>query len=59
MYHDRTKHIGVKYYFIHLNVFNIDVQVQKINTKGNLADMGTKVVSGKSYSTVGTSCISP
>ena len=32
VYHDRTKHIGVKYHFIRLNVLNGFVQVERIHT---------------------------
>ena len=44
MYHERTKHIDVKYHFIRDIIADKRVLVQKINTKDNAADMFTKAL---------------
>ena len=44
MYHDRSKHIAVKYNFIHETVFEGLVAVKKVATTDNPADMMTKLV---------------
>ena len=44
MYHDRSKHIAVKYNFIHETVFEGLVVVKKVATTDNPADMMTKSV---------------
>ena len=36
--------MDVKYHFVRDQVANGDIQIQKISTKNNPADMGTKVV---------------
>ena len=42
MYHERTKHIDVKFHFIRDTIAEGKVLVQKISTKENPADMFTK-----------------
>ena len=42
IYHERTKHIDVKYYFIRDVIESKKIQVLKIATEDNLADMFTK-----------------
>lgn len=42
MYHERTKHIDIKYHFIRETIAERKVSVQKINTRDNPADMFTK-----------------
>jgi len=44
VYHERTKHIDVKYHFIRDLVNNGEVQVLKIDTEDNPADIFTKVL---------------
>ena len=44
MYHERTKHIDVKYHFIRDTIAEKKVLIQKINTKDNPADMFTKAL---------------
>jgi len=44
MFHERTKHIAVKYHFIRDVIENGDVEVLKIHTSQNPADMLTKVI---------------
>ena len=44
VYHARTKHIDVRYYFVWKIIEEGGVLVQKIKTDDNLADMLTKVV---------------
>jgi hypothetical protein len=43
MFHERTKHIDIKYYFIH-DVIEDKLKVCKISTHDNPADMMTKPV---------------
>ena len=45
MYHERTKHIDVRYHFIRGLVADGDVKVCKISTHDNPADMMTKPIS--------------
>ena len=42
MFHERTKHIGVRYHFVHDIFADGDVILKKINTNDNVADMMTK-----------------
>ena len=44
MFHERTKHIDVRYHFIRGIVTDGDVKVCKISTHDNPADMMTKLV---------------
>ena len=44
IFHERTKHIEVKYHFIRDQISDGVVEVDKISTEDNPADMGTKVV---------------
>ncbi|CAM8965759.1 unnamed protein product [Rhodiola kirilowii] len=44
VYHERSKHIDIKYHFVRDKIENGDVVVDKIGTEYNPADMGTKTV---------------
>ena len=44
MFHERTKHIDVRYHFIRGIVADGDVKVCKISTHDNPADMMTKSI---------------
>ena len=44
VYHARTKHIDVKYHFVREILEKDHIQIQKIHTTENPADMMTKVV---------------
>ena len=44
VFHERTKHISIKYHFIRDNVQDGKVKIKYINTAGNLADLFTKLV---------------
>ena len=44
MYHARTKHIDVRYHWIREKIEDESMQVEKISTNENPADMLTKVV---------------
>jgi len=44
VYYARTKHIDVRFYFVREILDEVDIELQKIHTKENLADMLTKVV---------------
>lgn len=44
VFHERTKHIEVKYHFIRDQISDGVVEVDKISTEDNPTDMGTKVV---------------
>jgi len=46
LYHSRTKHIDVRFYFVREIVDEGDILLQKIGTADNPADMLTKCVSG-------------
>jgi hypothetical protein len=49
MFHERTKHIDVRYHFIRGVIAEGDVMVYKINTRDNFADMLTKPVPGAKF----------
>ncbi|GKB73282.1 retrotransposon protein, putative, ty1-copia subclass [Tanacetum coccineum] len=53
MFHERTKHINVRYHFIREIVESKEIEVAKIGTKDNAADAFTKVVPGVPLTTVG------
>ena len=44
VFHERTKHIEVKYHFIRDQISDGVVEVDKVSTEDNPADMGTKTV---------------
>ena len=49
VYHARTKHIDVMFHFVWKILDEGDIELQKIHTKENPADMLTKVVSGVKF----------
>ena len=49
VYHERTKHVDVKYHFVRDLIANGEVQIQKIPTEENPADMGTKIVTAAKF----------
>ena len=49
VYHARMKHIDVRFHFVREILDKGDIELQKIHTKENLADMLTKVVSGVKF----------
>ncbi|KAM6563895.1 hypothetical protein CsatB_023893 [Cannabis sativa] len=44
MFHDRTKHKEIKYHFIRDKVTQGEIDIEKVPTEDNPADMGTKIV---------------
>jgi len=44
VYHERTKHVDVKYHFVRNQICNGTVEILKVPTEDNPADIGTKVV---------------
>lgn len=55
-FHSRTKHIGVQYHFVREVVENESVDMQKIHTKDNLADVFTKPISTDKFEWSRSSC---
>ena len=49
VYHTRTKHIDVRFHFVWEILDEGDIELQKIHTKKNHADMLTKVVPGVKF----------
>ncbi|GJT45490.1 hypothetical protein Tco_0954205 [Tanacetum coccineum] len=49
MFHERTKHINVRYHFIREIVKSKEIEVAKIGTKDNAVDAFTKVVPGLKF----------
>ncbi|KAH9783217.1 hypothetical protein KPL71_009226 [Citrus sinensis] len=49
IFHSRTKHIGVQYHFIREAVEDGSVDLQKIHTKENLADVLTKPINTNKF----------
>jgi len=48
-FHSRTKHIGVQYHFVRKVVEDENVDMQKIYTKDNLADVMTKPINTNKF----------
>ena len=44
IYHDRTKHVDVKYHFVREQISSGIIKVMKIPSEDNPADMGTMIV---------------
>ena len=44
VFHDRTKHIEVRYHFIREKVTQGQINIDKVPSEENPADMGTKVL---------------
>ena len=44
VYHERTKHVDVKYHFMRNQICNGTVEILKVPTEDNPADIATKVV---------------
>ncbi|KAH9704158.1 hypothetical protein KPL70_011349 [Citrus sinensis] len=55
-FHSRTKHIGVQYHFVREVVEDRSVDLQKIHTKENLADVLTKPINTDKFVWSRTSC---
>ena len=49
VYHTQTKHIVVRFHFVRGILDEDDIELKKINTKDNLANMLTKMVSGTKF----------
>ena len=49
IYHARTKHIDIRFHFIREIFDEGDIELKKIHTKKNLADMLTKMVVGVKF----------
>ena len=49
VYHVRTKHIDIKFYFVWEILDEGDIELQKIYTKENSVDMLTKVILGVKF----------
>nr|GEV47133.1 retrotransposon protein, putative, Ty1-copia subclass [Tanacetum cinerariifolium] len=49
IFHEKTKHINVRYHFIREIVKSKEIKVTKIGTKDNASDTFTKVVSGPKF----------
>jgi len=49
VYHARMKHIDVRFHFVREILDKSDIELQKIHTKENPADMLTKVVPGVKF----------
>jgi len=49
VYHARTKHIDVRFHFVRKILDEGNIELLKIHTKENPADMLTKVVSGVKF----------
>lgn len=44
VFHDRTKHVEIKYHFIREKVTQGVIKIEKVSTEENPADVGTKVI---------------
>ena len=49
MYHERNKHVDVKYHFVKDQIVKGIVQIQKVLTKENQANMGTKIITATKF----------
>ena len=48
-FHSKTKHIGIQYHFVREVVEEGSVDMQKIHTKDNLADVMTKPINADEF----------
>ncbi|XP_031248099.1 secreted RxLR effector protein 161-like [Pistacia vera] len=44
VYHEKTKHVDVRYHFVRDQITNRIIELKKVTTEENPADMGTKIV---------------
>ena len=49
VYHERIKHVDVKYHYVRDQVAKGIVNIQKIPTENNPIDMGTKIVTAAKF----------
>jgi len=49
IFHSRTKHIGVQYYFVRKAIKEESVDILKIHTKDNLIDVMTKPINANKF----------
>ncbi|PHU02881.1 hypothetical protein BC332_28132 [Capsicum chinense] len=49
MFHERIKHIGVRYYFVQEIIARADIMVRKISTHDNPVDMMTKTLPSTNF----------
>ena len=49
VYHERTKHVDVKYHYVRDQVAKGTVNIQKVPTENNPADMGTKIMTATKF----------
>ena len=49
VYHDRTKHVDIRYHFVRDQIASGLIKLQKIPTEENPADMGTKVLTAVKF----------
>lgn len=49
VFHNRTKHVEVKYHFIRDKIAQKVIDIQKVSTEENPADCGTKVLPVKKF----------
>ena len=44
VYYERTKHVDIKFHFVREIVSNGKIEIKKVSTEDNPADMGIKIV---------------
>ena len=49
VYHDRSKHIEIKYFYIRDKISEGEIELEKVPTEHNPADCGTKVVTSAKF----------
>jgi len=49
VYHARTKHIDIRFYFVQEILDESDIKLKKIHTKENPTDMLTKIIPGVKF----------
>lgn len=49
IHHERTKHVDIRYHFVRDKVAEGEIDVKKVPTEDNPADMGTKVVTNTKF----------
>nr|GEY98421.1 copia protein [Tanacetum cinerariifolium] len=47
--HSRTKHIEIRYHFLHNNVQNGNISIKKVASKDNIADIFTKLLKREAF----------
>lgn len=49
VYHEKTKHVDIKYHFVKDQATKENIKIEKVSTKDNPANIGTKMVTASKF----------